>query len=167
METFLSLLPADPTFWVAVSFAIFVVLAVVKGRGMLMGMLDKNIANVKNQLAEATQIKKEAEEFYRVAEQKLKDAEKMANEILETSRDDAKKLLVDADEKLQKQLAQKEKQLAARLIQDQEKLKDQLVKEIAREAISAARTTMRDELNDDKTNEKILTQSIKKLGGLQ
>ncbi|MDI9313689.1 MAG: hypothetical protein QM529_03300 [Hydrotalea sp.] len=167
MQSIINQLPTDPTLWVAVSFGIFVILAFVKGRGMLLGMLDKNIADVKNQLAEAARIKKEAEEFYHTAEKKLQDAKKMADEILQGSRDDAKKILADADEKLQKQLAQKEKQLANRLVQDQAKLKDQLVKEIAQEAIASARDSIARELANEKNNDNLLEKSIKKLGGLQ
>ena len=167
MPSILSHLPADATFWVGVSFAIFVILAFVKGRGLLLGMLDKNIAAVKNQLAEAARIKDDAEAFYRAAEKKLKDAEKMADEILQGSRDDAKKILADADEKLQRQLAQKEKQLDNRIAQEQAKLKDLLVKEISQEAIAAARDTIKRELANEKNNDNLLAKSIKKLGGLQ
>ncbi len=167
IEPILNKLPHDPTFWVAVSFTIFVVLAVVKGRKALLAMLDNNIAAVKKQLADAEQIKKEAQELYNAAEKKLKAATDLADEILQSSKEDGKKLLTDADEKLQKQMVQKEKYLESRIAQDQEKLKNQLIKEISSESIAAARTTIANELRNDQASNKLLNNAVKKLGGLQ
>ncbi|MGI9460982.1 MAG: hypothetical protein ACR2NY_00185 [Alphaproteobacteria bacterium] len=167
LQAFLDTLPQDPTFWVAVSFIIFFILAFVKGRQALINMLDNNIQKVKKELADAEQIKKDAEKFYQDADKKLQDASQLADDILKSNQESVKKLLLDADEKLQKKLLQKEKQLENRINQDRIKLKDQIVKEIANEAIIEAQQTINDELQNDKTHDQLLNQTIKKLGGLQ
>ncbi|MCX8516163.1 MAG: F0F1 ATP synthase subunit B, partial [Alphaproteobacteria bacterium] len=92
MKDIIDKLPADPAFWVAVSFTIFVLLAVWRGRKAITTMLDNNIANIKKELSQAEQLKKEAMALHEAAIKKLNEAQKLAADIVTSNHQDGERL---------------------------------------------------------------------------
>jgi len=58
----------DPTFWIAVSFAIFAGLAIKLAWGRVMAMLDGRGIRIAGELAEASRLRTEAEDMLREAQ---------------------------------------------------------------------------------------------------
>jgi len=53
----------DPTIWVSISFAIFVVLAVVFGRSKIFAILDAKIQAIRTEIANAEALRDEAQKL--------------------------------------------------------------------------------------------------------
>ncbi len=87
---------SDPTFWVAGSFTVFVLLLLWKGVHKQIGtMLDARAEEIRAQIEEAKSLRSEAEEMLHDYQRKQRDAEKEAADILARAEEDAK-IMTDA-----------------------------------------------------------------------
>ena len=85
MET--NIMAIDATFWVAISFIIFVgVLIYFKIPQKVLEMLDKMISDIKNEIDESEKLRTEAKELLNNAQKKLDTAESVRSEILEQAK---------------------------------------------------------------------------------
>ena len=75
------------SFWVAVSFFIFIALSFKKGKRIILKALDKRIENISRKINDAKNIKEEAEN-------NLNEAKKNLKEII----DDKKRIINEANE---------------------------------------------------------------------
>ena len=92
----------DPTFWVAVAFAIFVgVLLWKKVPGMIAKGLDERSARIKAQLEEARTLKEEAQALLAQYQRKHRDAKKEAEEMLALAREEAELMAIEAEKNLE------------------------------------------------------------------
>ncbi|MDD3181733.1 MAG: F0F1 ATP synthase subunit B [Alphaproteobacteria bacterium] len=105
----------DTLFWYSIAVVAFAVLAVLKIRGPILGMLDGEIAKVRNELDEAKKLHAEAEAT--LAEYKLRqqDATKEAELIVQEAKKDAARLRVQAEADLKAALERHEQLFLARV----------------------------------------------------
>lgn len=159
----------DPTFWVAVSFSVFVVLAIWKGRKIVISMLDARINQIAKDLKEAEKLKSDAEAFLQQAKAKLKESEDLVKEIKTQTEMDNNRSLQQAKGELADLLNRKEKQLAERLSQDEEKLVRDLTRDIALNAILEATNILKTELSEkqSKKAKDLFEKNINELSALK
>ena len=82
----------DSTFWVAVSFFIFFgALVYLKVPQKVNEILNKMIADIKNEIDESEKLRKEAKNLLINAQNKLNTAQSVKNEILEQAKKDSDK----------------------------------------------------------------------------
>ena len=86
----------DATFWVAISFVIFIgVLVYFKIPQKVSHMLDGMISDIKNEIDESEKLRTEAKTLLDNAQKKLDTASSVSNEILENAKKESDKLIID------------------------------------------------------------------------
>ncbi|MBR0679637.1 F0F1 ATP synthase subunit B [Roseomonas eburnea] len=86
----------DPKFWVAVSFVLFFALLGKKLWGVLTGALDGRAERIRRQLAEAADLRAQAEQMLKAAEAERAAAAKEAEDLLARAREEAERLAAAA-----------------------------------------------------------------------
>lgn len=88
---------ADPTFWVAGSFAVFVGgVLYAKAHKKIAGMLDDRTAAISAQIDEAKQLRDEAEALLHEYQRKQRDAQKEAEDMVAQAQEDARIMAQEA-----------------------------------------------------------------------
>ncbi len=88
---------ADPTFWVAGSFAVFVGGVIyAKAHKKIAGMLDERTAAISAQIDEAKKLRDEAEALLHEYQRKQRDAQKEAEDMVAQAQDDARIMAEEA-----------------------------------------------------------------------
>lgn len=87
---------SDPKFWVAVSFVLFFAFLGKKIWGVLTAALDGKAAGIRKQLAEAAELRAQAEQMLAAAEAERAAAAKEAEELLARARSEAERLAASA-----------------------------------------------------------------------
>jgi F-type H+-transporting ATPase subunit b len=87
---------SDPKFWVAVSFVLFFVLLGRKIWGVLTAALDGKAEGIRKQLAEAADLRSQAEQMLAAAEAERAAAAREAKELLARARGEAERLAAAA-----------------------------------------------------------------------
>ena len=115
----------DPTFWVALAFVIFVVVAIKPMVSKIGGMLDEKSAAIAAQLKEAETLREEAQaalaNYQRLQRDALKEAEDIVGHAKEEAariREDAKAHLAEALKRREEQAAEKIARAEAQALQD-------------------------------------------------
>ena len=128
--------------WVLVSFILFVLLLVyLKVPAMVARMLDERSAKIGKDLAEAAQLREEAQALLASYQQKRVEAEKDAVNILAQARADAEDYAADARRKLAETLDRRAKQAEQKITQaEAQAIKD--VRTIATDIAVAAATQL-------------------------
>ena len=90
----------DATFWVAISFVIFVgVLIYFKIPQKVNEILEKLIVDIKKEIDESEKLRAETKNMLDEAQKKLDTADKEVNKILKQAKDDSEKLVLEMNEK--------------------------------------------------------------------
>jgi len=90
----------DATFWVAVSFFIFVgVLIYLKVPGKINELLSNMINGIKKEIDESEKLRAETKMMLDEAQKKLDTADKEVSKILKQAKDDSEKLVLEMNEK--------------------------------------------------------------------
>jgi len=93
----------DATFWVAVSFVIFFVgLIYLKIPQKINEILNKLITDIKNEIDESENLRKEAKKLLDNSQNKLNTAHLVGKEILEQAKKESDKLIIDLNDKFHK-----------------------------------------------------------------
>ncbi|MCG8696252.1 MAG: ATP F0F1 synthase subunit B [Minwuiales bacterium] len=150
----------DPTFWVAISFVGFVLVAFYfKLPAMIGKQLDDRSERIAKELEEAQRLREEAQALYAEYKRKAEDAVKQAEQIVQQAK-------VEADEMAKEARAATETMLERRKAQAEMKIQQaeaQAVKEVREAtvdvAITAARQVMQSEVTGDKAG-KLIDASI-------
>ena len=145
----------EPTFWVLISFLIFIGL-IGKKLWLAMGSaLDARAEGIKVELDEAEKLREEAQDLLAQYQRKQRDAVKEADEIIERARTEAENYAARAKENLDTALARRE-QLAIDRISHAEKTATDDVRRMAAEvAIEATRTLLSDEMKGERADKLI------------
>lgn len=158
----MELLAHDTSLWVAISFAIFALIAFKLGRKSVVSSLDARIEEVKSEIENAERLRVEAQELLAQYQRKQRDAEKEAKEMVSKAKEQAKQLRKTAETDLAELMDRRETQLAERL----RRLEENAVAEIQNHAADlavAATTEMIVQTLDEKTNASLNEESIKSL----
>ena len=139
----------DATFWVAVSFLIFIGgLIYLKIPQKINEILSKLILEIKNEINESEKLRTEAKTLLENSQNKLNTAQSVSNEILEQAKKDSDKMLIELNDKFHKS-SEIKKNLAENKISQ---LKENAIKEIKDASIKIALDSVK----------KIITTSVDK-----
>ena len=139
----------DATFWVAISFILFFAgLIYLKVPQKINEILNKLIADIKNEIDESEKLRTEAKTLLDNAQRKLDTTDNIKNEILDQAQKDGDKLIIDLNDKFHKS-SEIKKNLAENKINQ---MKEAAIKEIKDASIKIAIDSVK----------KIITTSVDK-----
>ena len=93
----------DATFWVAVSFFIFVIVLVYfKIPQKINGTLNKLILDIKNEIGESEKLREESKIMLDNAQAKLDSAKSEIKKISDSAKEDSEKLIIEMNDKFHK-----------------------------------------------------------------
>ena len=100
----------DATFWVAISFVIFLLLLVYfKIPLKVKNILDENITKIKNQVEEAEKLKEEAKEKLAIQEKKLDSSKSEIKKMIDDANEAAEKNIIKSNDIFHKQMELRKK----------------------------------------------------------
>ena len=139
----------DATFWVAVSFIIFVgVLIYFKIPQNVNNLLGKMIIDIKNEIDESEKLRMESKKLLDDAQSKLNSVSVETKKILDQAKSDADKLVIEMNDKFHKSAEIKKNLSKTKITQ----MKESAIKEIKDHSIKIA----------IKSVKKIITTSVDK-----
>ena len=125
----------DATFWVAISFVIFIgVLIYLKIPNKVNDILNNLILDIKKEIDESEKLRTEAKTLLNNAQDKLNTAQSVSNEILEQAKKDSDKMIIELNDKFHKS-SEIKKNLAENKISQ---LKENAIKEIKNASVKIA-----------------------------
>ena len=157
----------DATFWVAISFVLFVILILYKKvPKFVLNQIDIKISELKNKIDEAENLKSSSEKLLSNAQGKLEKSEKDSAEILKKAQKISEDEIAIATEKMQRSLENKETAAFTKIKQAKNNAISQIKKEATEIAIETVKKVIIENL-DVKKQEEInllkLKNSIRKL----
>jgi F-type H+-transporting ATPase subunit b len=154
-----------PPAWIAL--AMIVVIAIMiwkKVPGAIAGALDAKIALIRNQLAEAEELRKEAEALKAEYEKKAKSVDKERKALMERAQHEADEIVAkakaDAEALVERRTRMAEEKIAA----EERSAVDQL-RAAAADAATRAAARLISERHDAGTDAKLVDQAIKEIAG--
>lgn len=140
----------DPKFWVAVGFVIFIVLAAKYIWPAIGRSLDQRAAAIRTQLAQAAQLKAEAEALLAQYKKEQKQAIKDAEEIMENAKRDAKSIRDQAAKELKASLERRAQQAEENIARAEQQALNQLRTHLIDVATEATRSVVAKQLAGQK-----------------
>ena len=125
----------DATFWVAISFILFIGLLVYfKVPQKVNEMLNQLIVNIKNEIDESEKLRNEAKNLLDKSQKKLDSANSEALKITDQAKKDSENLVIEINEKFHKSAEIKKKLAEVKISQ----MKESALKEIKDTSIKIA-----------------------------
>ena len=125
----------DATFWVAVSFVIFVGLILYfKIPEKIRSMLDENINNIKKQVDNAEKLKEEAKLILSEHEKKISNSKSEIKSMIENANNEAEKNILKTNKEFHTSMDSRKKNAEDRIRQ----MKDQAFKDIKNASVKIA-----------------------------
>lgn len=157
----------DATFWVAISFLIFIALLIYKKvPGLINKVLDDKISEIKKKVEESEKLKNDSEKLLSTYQAKLNDSKKECDLILQNAKRISDKDTKELTEKFKNNLKSRERSVEEKITN----LKNEALKEIELKAAilstDAVREIMKNEIDEKKRadiNFKSVKQSINKI----
>lgn len=152
----------DPTFWVAVSIILFVILAGKKLYTIAVEGLDKRAAGIRQQIEEAATLREEAQQLLAENQLKQRQALQEAEQIVAKAREEADRMRERAAQELEHALARR-RQLAEERIAQAEAKAIAEVKGIAADiAVEAAQALLTEQLTGELTD-RLINNAIEEI----
>ena len=150
----------DATFWVAVSFFIFIsILIYLKVPQKLGDALNENINAIKDEVEDAEKLKEESKNILSEYEKKISSAQDEVKILLDTATDEAERHVLKINEEFYIQMENRKKNAEDRIKQ----IKIQAIKDIknasVKIAINSVESLLKNSLDKNKLN-KIFASSI-------
>ena len=125
----------DATFWVAISFLIFVILLVYfKIPSKIKNILDENINQIKRQVEESEKLKEEAKRQLAEYEKRIGDSKSQVNKMIKEANNQAEKNIIKSNEVFHKFIEIRKKNTEEKIKQ----LKNQAIKDIKDASVNIA-----------------------------
>ena len=125
----------DATFWVGVSFVLFLVgLIYLKVPQKVNEFLNKLISDIKNEIDESEKLRSEAKNLLDNAQNKLDEANSESNKILNQAKKDSEKLVIEMNDKFHKTAEIKKRSAETKIAQ----MKETALKEIRDTSVKIA-----------------------------
>ena len=125
----------DATFWVTVSFFIFIgILVYFKLPQKIKKVLDDNILNIKNQINEAEKLKEDSKNILIEHEKKISNSKIEVDVMLNKANEEAEKNVIKTNEEFHNLMENKKKNTEERIKQ----LKNQAIKDIKNASVKIA-----------------------------
>ena len=150
----------DATFWVAISFIIFLgVLIYFKIPQKVIFILNENINSIKHEIGNAEALKEESKDILSEYERKIGNAKNEIKQMIDAATEDADRNVLKTNEDFYIQIENRKKKTEDRIKQ----MKDQALKDIknasVRISIQAVEDLLKKSLDKSKLN-KIFTSSV-------
>ena len=150
----------DATFWVAVSFFIFIgVLIYFKIPQKINDTLSENINTIKDEVEDAEKLKEESKHILSEYEKKISNAKAEVKTMLDEATSEAEKHVLKTSEEFYSQMENRKKNTEDRIRQ----MKNQALKDVknasVKIAISSVELLLKNSLDKNKLN-KIFTSSV-------
>ena len=150
----------DATFWVAISFLIFIILLVYfKIPSKVKNILDENINQIRKQVDDSEKLKEEAKRQLAEYEKRIGDSKSQVNRMIKEANDQAEKNIIKSNEVFHKLIEIRKKSTEEKIKQ----LKSQAIKDIKNASVNIAFESIEKLLLNslDKSKlDKIFSQSI-------
>ena len=125
----------DATFWVAVSFFIFIgILIYFKIPQKIKNVLDENISNIKNQIHEAEKLKEEAKNILSENEKKISNSKAEVNSMIRKANENSEKIIIKTNKEFHILMENRKKNTDERIKQ----MKNQALKDIKNASVKIA-----------------------------
>lgn len=155
---------SSPEFWVLVSFALFLALLVYyKIPDKIAKALDDRADRIKAELEEARRLREEAQSILADYQQKRRDAEKEAEEIIAMARREAQFYAEESRKALNESLQRRVKLAEEKIARAEEQAVQDIRSRSADVAVSAAESIIARELKGKSAGD-LVTKGIKELG---
>jgi F-type H+-transporting ATPase subunit b len=153
---------AQPEFWVAVAFVIFVALMVWKARKIVTDMLDQRADAIRRQIDEAEKLRREAQDLLADYQRRQADAYKEAEGIIAQARQEAERLRAKAHGDLETAIRQRERQALDRIAHAEAQAAADVRNAAVEAAVGATRHLLKERLESGQGNE-LVDQAIAEL----
>lgn len=147
------------TFWVAISFVLFILMAVKAAGKKITSALDAKIVSIRSDIATAENLRAETEKLLADFQQKQKDAQAEADRIVEAAKASALQIQQSAESDLDEAMARREVQLMDRLKRVEEKALADIQNHAAELALQATREIIIKSM-DDKIGNALIDQAV-------
>jgi F-type H+-transporting ATPase subunit b len=155
----------NPGGWVAVAMlVVFALLAWKKVHHAIGRALDSKIALIRDQLAEAEALRKEAEALKAEYERKAKSAEKDRKALIERARHEAEEIVAKAKTDAEALIARRSRMAEDKIAAEERSAIEQL-RSAAADAATKAAARLIAERHDAKSDERLVDQAIKEIAG--
>ena len=125
----------DATFWVMISFFLFVGLLIYfQIPQKIKKILEENISNIKNQIDEADKLKEDAKNILTEHEKKISDSEAEVKSMIAKAGEEAEKNIIKTNQDLHNLIENRKKNAEERIKQ----LKNQALKDIKNTSVKIA-----------------------------
>ncbi|NCC22360.1 MAG: hypothetical protein EOM26_07845 [Alphaproteobacteria bacterium] len=151
---------ANTTFWVALSFLLFIAMAYRFGRMTVLRQLDSRIDEVRKKIATAESLRVEAQEMLAQYQRKQRDAIRDAEKIIDAAKVNAARIRKQAEADLDESLARREQMMVARIERMQQDALREIQERAADLAIAAAEELVAGKL-DKNANAALVEESIR------
>ena len=152
----------DEGAWVALGFAIFVILVWKKAGAALREMLDARSDKIRTELEEAEALRKEAKAQLDSFKGLKKEAEEEAKNIIANANLAAKRIRENAAAKAEENIARREAQAAEKIKASEAAMVGEIKAKTAHLVAQAARQIITDKL-DEKTALQLIDQSVEQI----
>ncbi len=109
---------SDPTFWVAVGFALFVVGVIyLKVPAMLGKALDERGAKIRSELEQARRLREDAQALFVDYQRRQREAQKEAEDIVAHAKEEAARMLSEAEAEIAASIVRRRKLAETKIAQ--------------------------------------------------
>lgn len=150
---------ADPTFWVAISFVLFVALVAKMVWQKATVALDARADEIRQRLEEAQNLREEAQAAKANYQRLQRDALKEAEAILAHAREEAKRMREEAEQKLEASLARREQLAVEKIAAAESKALQDVREQMVDLAVAATRKLIEANI-DDKVRSRLIDDSV-------
>lgn len=155
-----------PTFWVAVSFVLVILILGKPVSKLIRSLLEKRIDGILKRITDAANLKDDAQKLLVEYERKFINAEKEAREILKKAQNEIELLKKESLEKLKHEMNAKEKEAESRLFSAQSKASEEIAKLTSELTIKSVKAAILEKLNEQNQDE-LIESSIGKIANLK
>ena len=150
----------DSTFWVAVSFVIFVLLLIYfKIPSKIKSSLDESIFLIKKQIEDAEKLRDEANNILSDSEKKLSNSKKEIQNMITEANKASEKLIIKTNSDFHKLMDNKKKDAERKIYQMKEQVKSDIKNASVKIAIESVSDLLKNSIDKSKLD-KILKESV-------
>ena len=150
----------DATFWVAISFFIFLgVLIYLKVPQKINNSLNDQIKEIKKELNESEKLKVEAKNLLSDYENKIDKSKKITQEIINLAKKDSEKMILEKNQKFHQMMEDRRKNAEQKIVQMRENALRDIKNISVKISMQAVEHLVKNSINKNKL-EKLYTKSL-------
>jgi len=143
----------DATFWVAIAFIIFItVLVYLRIPQKINSSLNIMIEDIKNELNEAEKLKKESKKLLNGSQEKLENAQKESEQIINIAHKESEKLIIEINNKFFQTSENKKKITEQKIVQMRKDAIKSIKDAAVKISIKSAKKLIKTSVNKSKLN---------------